>query len=67
MGYRTLARVPGYYQGVEGALQMERELSSGSLEPEIRELQQKIVEEIFGALPDYINDLSSRADRTSGF
>ncbi|HWP59998.1 MAG TPA: GNAT family N-acetyltransferase [Candidatus Acidoferrales bacterium] len=28
MGYRALARIPGYYQGVEAALRMGRDLSS---------------------------------------
>ncbi len=27
MGYRTLARLPGYYQGIEAALRMGRDLS----------------------------------------
>jgi ribosomal-protein-alanine N-acetyltransferase len=30
MGYRTLAHLPGYYQGVEGALLMGRDLSCRS-------------------------------------
>ena len=36
MGYRPLAHVPGYYQGVEAALRMGRDLSSrplGQIEP----------------------------------
>lgn len=31
MGYRPLAQVPGYYQGVEAALRMERDLASRPL------------------------------------
>ena len=32
MGYRTLLQLPGYYQGVEAALRMGRDLSRRSLE-----------------------------------
>jgi len=32
MGYRTLARLPGYYQGIEAAVRMGRNLSSHSLD-----------------------------------
>lgn len=31
MGYRTLLQLPGYYQGVEAALRMSRDLSSQSM------------------------------------
>ncbi len=33
LGYRPLAHVPGYYQGIEAALRMGRDLSSRPLEP----------------------------------
>lgn len=36
MGYRTLVQLPGYYQGVEAALRMSRDLSSRSLKQSIR-------------------------------
>ena len=32
LGYRELARLPGYYQGIEGALRMIRDLSHRPLE-----------------------------------
>ena len=32
MGYRTLLQLPGYYQGVEAALRMGRDLSRRSLD-----------------------------------
>ncbi len=32
MGYRTLAHLPGYYQGIEAALRMGRDLSCRSLD-----------------------------------
>src|SRR5438552_2141197 len=32
MGYRTLAHLPGYYEGIEAALRMDRDLSSKSLD-----------------------------------
>jgi ribosomal-protein-alanine N-acetyltransferase len=54
MGYRTLARFPGYYQGIESALRMGRSLSSRSPDHATRETQ-KIFQEIFGVLPGYLN------------
>jgi [ribosomal protein S18]-alanine N-acetyltransferase len=33
MGYRTLAHLPGYYDGIEAALRMGRDLSCRPLEP----------------------------------
>ena len=36
MGYRTLVDLPGYYQGVEAALRMGRDLSCRSLDHRIR-------------------------------
>lgn len=32
MGYRVLGRLPGYYQGIEAAIRMSRDLSSKPLE-----------------------------------
>jgi ribosomal protein S18 acetylase RimI-like enzyme len=32
MGYRTLLQLPGYYQGIEAALRMGRDLSRRSLD-----------------------------------
>jgi hypothetical protein len=63
MGYRTLTYLPGYYQGIEAALRMGRNLSCRSLDRRIRGTQQKIFEEIFGVLPGYLNNLSiNRSD-----
>jgi ribosomal-protein-alanine N-acetyltransferase len=39
MGYRTLVQLPGYYQGVEAALRMGRDLSRRSLDDRIRGTQ----------------------------
>ena len=36
MGYRVLVHLPGYYQGVEAALRMGRDLSCRSLDHKIR-------------------------------
>jgi ribosomal-protein-alanine N-acetyltransferase len=36
MGYRRLAHLPGYYQGIEAALRMGRDLSCRSLDHRIR-------------------------------
>lgn len=52
MGYRSIARVPGYYQGLEAALRMGRDLPRPVLAPELLETQQKVLEKIFGASPD---------------
>jgi ribosomal-protein-alanine N-acetyltransferase len=63
VGYRTLTYLPGYYQGIEAALRMGRNLSYRSLDRRIRGTQQKIFEEIFGVLPGYLNNLSiNRSD-----
>ena len=63
IGYRTLAHLPGYYQGIEAALRMGRDLSCRSLDHRIRGTQQKIFEKIFGVLPEYMNNLSiNRSD-----
>jgi ribosomal-protein-alanine N-acetyltransferase len=56
MGYRTLARLPGYYQGIESALRMGRNLSCRSPDHAIRETR-KIVEEMLGVPPEYLNRL----------
>jgi ribosomal-protein-alanine N-acetyltransferase len=50
MGYRTLSHLPGYYQGIEAALRMGRNLSSRSPDHASRETQ-KIFAAIFGVLP----------------
>lgn len=65
MGYRVLARRPGYYQGIEAALRMGRDLSCRSLDQRIQGREQKIFEKIFGVLPGYLNDLS--IDRSGPF
>ena len=41
MGYRTLAQLPDYYQGVEAALRMGRDLSCRSLDDRIQGTQQE--------------------------
>jgi hypothetical protein len=64
MGYRTLAHLPGYYQGIEAALRMGRNLSCRSLGGRSRGTQRKIFEQIFGVLPRYLKNLSiDRPDR----
>ena len=57
MGYRQLAHLPGYYQGIEAALRMGRELSSRSLDHGFQERQPKIFEKIFGVVPGYLKYL----------
>jgi ribosomal-protein-alanine N-acetyltransferase len=54
MGYRRLAHLPGYYQRIESALRMGRNLSRRSPDHTIRETR-KIVEEMLGVLPEYLN------------
>ena len=39
MGYRTLVHLPSYYQGIEAALRMGRDLSRRSLDHQIRGTQ----------------------------
>jgi hypothetical protein len=39
MGYRMLVDLPGYYQGVEAALRMGRDLSRRSLDHRIQRPQ----------------------------
>lgn len=63
MGYRTQARLPGYYRGIESALRMGRTLSCRS--PELAILKTQIFEKIFGLQPDYLDDiLINRPNRT---
>ena len=42
MGYRTLAHLPGYYQGVEAALRMGRDLSRRPVDYGIQEIQYEL-------------------------
>src|SRR3972149_585863 len=39
MGYRTIAHLPGYYQGIEAALRMGRDLSCRPLDHGIQRIQ----------------------------
>ncbi len=48
MGYRTLVHVPGYYQSIEAAFRMRRDLLCQSLDPRLRETKRKLLERIFG-------------------
>lgn len=64
LGYRRLAHLPGYYQRIEAALRMGRDMSCRSMDPSSRGQPQKmfrvekILERIFGVVPDYLNNLS---------
>ena len=42
MGYRTVAEVPGYYDGIETALRMSRDLSCRPMDDRLEEVQYKI-------------------------
>jgi len=42
MGYRTLAHLPGYYQGIEAALRMSRNLSCRPLDHGIHGIQYNV-------------------------
>jgi ribosomal-protein-alanine N-acetyltransferase len=42
MGYCTLAQIPGYYEGMEAALRMGRDLSCRPLNNRIQEVQYKL-------------------------
>jgi [ribosomal protein S18]-alanine N-acetyltransferase len=65
MGYRTLRSLPGYYQGIEAALRMGRELSCRSPDRGTPQTHQQIFEKLFGVLPGYLNNLSiNPSDRT---
>jgi len=55
LGYHTMGRIPGYYQGIEAALRMGRDLPRPLLSPELQETQQRILENIFGVSPDPIS------------
>lgn len=48
MGYRTIAHLPGYYQGIEAALRMGRDLSCRPLDHGIQRIQYNLSG--FGAL-----------------
>jgi hypothetical protein len=39
LGYRTIAHLPGYYQGIEAALRMGRDLSCRPLDHGIQRIQ----------------------------
>ncbi len=56
LGYRTLAHVPGYYQGSEAALRMGRDLSRRPVDHGISEIQYNLAG--FGALRIAIPRLS---------
>lgn len=61
MGYCSLVELPGYYQGIEAALRMRRELSCRSLDHGIPATPQtmgfeKTLEKIFGAVPEYLKN-----------
>ncbi len=49
MGYRTLAHLPGYYQGIEAALRMGRDLSCRPLDHRIEGTLSKLLG------PDFYN------------
>jgi ribosomal-protein-alanine N-acetyltransferase len=57
MGYRTLAQLPGYYQGTETALRMGRDLSCRPVGHRIQEIQYNLPG--FGILRVAIGRLSS--------
>lgn len=62
MGYHPLAEVPGYYQGVEAALRMQREIGSSPDRNTPTAAQtsgiEETLEKIFGALPEYLRNPS---------
>ena len=57
MGYRTLAQLPGYYQGVEAALRLGRDLSRRPVDHRIQRIQYNL--SVFGVLHVAIRSLSS--------
>jgi [ribosomal protein S18]-alanine N-acetyltransferase len=56
MGYRTLAHLPGYYQGVEAALRMGRDLSRRPVDHRIQRIEYNLSG--FGVLHLAIRSLS---------
>jgi ribosomal protein S18 acetylase RimI-like enzyme len=56
MGYRTLLQLPGYYQGVEAALRMGRDLSRRPADHRIQQIQYNLSG--FGVLHVAIRSLS---------
>jgi ribosomal protein S18 acetylase RimI-like enzyme len=64
MGYHRLAQLPGYYQGIEAALRMGRNLSCWSSDPNIQKEQQqafrveRIFHKIFPGVPEQKNSLT---------
>jgi ribosomal protein S18 acetylase RimI-like enzyme len=56
MGYRTLLHLPGYYQGVEAALRMGRDLSRRPADHKIQRIQYNLTG--FGVLHVAIRSLS---------
>jgi [ribosomal protein S18]-alanine N-acetyltransferase len=56
MGYRTLLQLPGYYQGVEAALRMGRDLSRRPLDYKIQQIEYNLSG--FGVLHIAIRSLS---------
>lgn len=57
LGYRTLAQLPGYYQGSEGALRMGRELTRRAIDQTLPRIQYDLAG--FGALRVTIPRLSA--------
>jgi hypothetical protein len=56
MGYRTLLQLPGYYQGVEAALRMGKDLSRRPADHKIQRIQYTLSR--FGILHIAIRSLS---------
>jgi hypothetical protein len=56
MGYRMLLQLPGYYQGVEAALRMGRDLSRRPVDHRIQRIQYNLSG--FGVLHVAIRSLS---------
>jgi ribosomal-protein-alanine N-acetyltransferase len=57
MGYRTLAQLPGYYQGVEAALRLGRDLSRRPVDHRVQRIQYNL--SVFGVLHVAIRSLPS--------
>lgn len=58
MGYRVLAQIPGYYQGVEAALRMGRDLSRRRVEQGMQQVQYNLSG--FGVLHVALRSLSPK-------